>query len=263
MFERFIKSIMDFIVILFLILCLLTHTFFNQSFEWKTLANTDGLTLIGIVLALLSSILVKIPLFRKVVVAILLKLNIHHLDYRLEILTLAPETTTTEQVFNIFSESVTSFNYSSNDFDIKYEDSNKIMVYHRGIKANIEISKTSIIEGGKDCFLIRLDHVSEYRSIERNMKFVGNCFLEDLMNQMYTLKNISIRVSKKNSEYKVADMGVLLSARKYKVHHSRTEIQADRTTKITIDSNTGISMISTSRGDFINSIDALKKVLMS
>ncbi|WP_438498116.1 hypothetical protein [Paenibacillus sp. IHBB 3054] len=263
MFERLVKSIMDYIVILFLLLCLFTHTVFNQDFKWGSLANTDGLTLVGIVLALLSSILVKFPLFRRLVGAILLKTNFHHLDYSIEVLAFAPIGTTTTQIFDIFSESVISSGLTSNDYNIKYEDLNKITFYHRAIAGNIEISKTTIIEQGRDCYLIKIDSVSAYRSIENNIKFIGNCFLEDIMDQTFSLKNINVRISKKNSEYKVAQMGLLLSARKYKVQHSHIEIQSSRTTKITIDSNTGVSMISTSRGDFLNSIDALKTVLMS
>lgn len=254
---------MDYIVILFLLLCFISHTFLNQDFSWTSLANTDGLTLIGIVLALLGSILIKFSLFRRLIGAILLKLNFHNLDYSIEILVLVPETTTVTEIFDHFSDSAVTSDLSSNDYNIKYEDFNKIVFYHRALAGNVEICKTSVIEGGRHCFQIKLDGVSTYRLIERNIKFIGNCFLEDIMNKGFGLKTINTRLYRKNSEYKISQMGILLSARDYKIKHSHLEIQSSRTTKITIDSNNGVSMSSTSRGDFLNSIDALKTVLMS
>lgn len=263
MFEKLIKSLMEYIVILFLILCFITHTFFNQDFSWNSLANTDGLTLVGIILALLSSILVKFPFFRRVMGAILLKLNYHNLDYSVDILTFAPEISNVVEIFDLFSQSVVSSDLSSNDFNVKYEDENKVVFYHRALAGNVEICKTTIIEEGRNCFQIKLDGGTTYRSIERNMKFLGNVFLEDIMNKGYRLKSINTRVFKKNSEYKISQMGILLSVRKFKIKYSHLEIQSSRTTLITIDSNKGVSISSTSRGDFLNSIDTLKTVLMS
>lgn len=264
MFERLIKTATDYIVIIFLVLCFLSHTFFNSEFKWSSLANTDGLTLLAIVLALFASISIKIPVIRKLIGAILLKLNFHHLDYSIELKVLAPETTTTSsEIFDIFMDSIISGNFSSNDFDMKYEDINKISFFHRAIAGNVEITKTAFTEQGLNFFSIKIDGVSAYRSIEKNARFLGNRFLEDLSNKRFILKNIFIRIVRKNTEYKIAHMGLLLSARKYDVQSSHTEIKSNMTTKIIIDSNNGVSMISTSRADFIESIEALKTVLMS
>jgi len=256
------------ISILFLTLSFLSATFFNVNFTYKSLLNTDGLTLIGILFALVTLILQKIPIFRRFIIFLLLKFNFLQLDYRFEVLLTAPKNFKVDDFWMYFQESVINFQkFKSNDFKITFSNNNKIHSFHRAVGGNIEIEKTENFESdsNKDNnnWIFSIDGISPYRVLERNMNFVINTYLEMMSKEHIISEKISLTISKNNTEYDLEKIGVLLSARNYKLSQANIVIECNQDTIITLNSNFGVTMTSRNKGDFSNSLEALKSVLIS
>ncbi|CAH0346748.1 hypothetical protein [Bacillus sp. CECT 9360] len=269
MYKKVIDGIGFYFALSFIILSFFAHTFFNDEFTWRGMLNTDGLTLLGLLGAFLSMIVLKIPLLRRLIVSVLLKTNFLQLDYHITVNFKAAANENVEDLFLNFQEAIRSFQkFSSNDFSMNFSNHNKVKIFHRAIAGNVEIYKSSNDDEDEDCedltnWIIQIDGVSPYRVLERNINFLCNSYLELLSRRNVHSNKISITVSRRNSEYSLNNMGVLLSARKYNVNQAFVEITSNETTVITIDTNKGVAMTSRNKGDFLNSIEALKSVLIS
>ncbi|KAB7663381.1 hypothetical protein [Bacillus sp. B1-b2] len=268
MVKKLIDNVFYVISILFLTFSFLSATFLNENFTYRSLLNTDGLTLLGIIFALVALIFQKIPIFRRAIIFVLLRLNFWQLDYRFEISLCAPKEIKVEDLFKYFSESVENFdNFKSNKFKVNFTNKNKMKIFHRALAANVEFDKTIDYSSERDSNLnywnISVDGVSSYRIVERNIIFMINTYLEKILKDKIISTKINLTISKNNTEFDLEKIGVLLSARKYKLNHSNIQIDCNENTIITINSNYGITMTSQNKGDFSNSLEALKSVLIS
>ena len=268
MLKKIIDNVFYVISILFLAFSFFSATFFNENFTYKSLLNTDGLTLIGIIFALITLILQKIPIFRRGIIFFLLRFNFLQLDYRFDISISAPKDIKVENLFEYLQESVNGFDkFKSNEFNMHFSNKNKIKVFHRALAANVEIEKTMNYSPEDDPNLsywnISIYNVSSYRILERNINFMINTYLEQVAKHHIISRKISLLIFKKNTEYDLEQIGVLLTARKYKLSQANLQIDCNQNTIITINSDYGITMTSQNKGDFSNSLEALKSVLIS
>jgi hypothetical protein len=266
--KKIIDNVFYVISILFLTFSFLSATFLNENFTYKSLLNTDGLTLIGIIFALATLILQKIPIFRRVIIFFLLRFNFLQLDYRFEISIIAPKNIKVDNIFEYLQESVDSFDkFKSNKFKMNFSNYNKIQIFHRALAGNVEIDKTVDFTSEGDSNLhfwnISVDGVSAYRILERNINFMINTYLETMLKYNIKSEKISLLISQNNTEYDLEKIGVLLSARKYRLSQANLQIDCNQNTIITINSNYGITMTSQNKGDFSNSLEALKSILVS
>ncbi|MEK4245298.1 hypothetical protein MKZ20_08135 [Psychrobacillus sp. FSL K6-2684] len=260
MVPSILNQIFYVVSILFLVLSFLSATFFNEDFTFKSLLNTDGLTLIGIIFSLTTLILQKIPLFRRLIIFVLLRFNYLQLDYRLEVSVVTQKKYEVEDIWGFFEESVINFEkYKTNDYKFSYTSNNKIHSFHRAVGGNVHIEKTT----NNNNWTISIDGTSSYRILERNINFVINTYLEIMSKEQITSDKISLIISKNNTEYDLEKIGVLLSSKNYKMSHTNIEIECNTDTLITINSNYGITMTSKNKGDFSNSLEALKSILIS
>ncbi len=98
---------------------------------------------------------------------------------------------------------------------------------------------------------------------KKNIKFFINNFLEQLTSEQIQLEKINLTITNENTEYNLSDKGILIDPRKYKIRYSSVEIASSPNTTISINSTSGLSITSTSKGDFANAMDALKNILIS
>lgn len=251
----------------FLIVSIIAQIFYNDEFSWLSFANTDGLTILALFLALISLVALKIPVLRKIIIWIMLKLNFLQIDYRMSTTIEAPEDITLDQLFEQFELSVIEYRLDSNSYNQNFRSNNTLRIFHRALASNIEIKRIENDDYDSESelskWLLIIDGVSPFRIVERNITFMLNKYLDILSRKNIHSSKVSLTISKKNTEYKLVDMGILLSARNYEINNSYTEINASNSTVITIDNNVGITMTSRNKGDFANSIVALKNILIS
>ncbi|WP_256831974.1 MULTISPECIES: hypothetical protein, partial [unclassified Paenibacillus] len=143
-------------------------------------------------------------------------------------------------------------------------------IFHRGMAANIIIKKIASShyqehgdEINTNAWKLEINGGNVFHRMEKNIKFFINNFLEQLTSEQIQLEKINLTITNENTEYNLSDKGILIDPRKYKIRYSSVEIASSPNTTISINSTSGLSITSTSKGDFANAMDALKNILIS
>lgn len=278
MYKNLVNNIIYWISIVFLVGSIYVFVFHRENFTWQSLFGTDGLTLLGLLITLLFMIMQKIRLVRRGISWLLLTTNYNQLDYRFESLLITYGALSINDLINTFRTSLSNCGlFTSNTLEINRNTQIIYKVYHRGMAANFYIRKIpsdaeEILntdnqngdEESKEYWKIGVDGVSTFRIVNKNIAYVLNHFMEQLViNHRANPVLINLNISNTNTEYDLSDKGILLSRKEYNIGSAYVEIQSINSSRIIIDNNTGIFLTSRSRGDFISGLDILKNVLIS
>lgn len=273
MYKKFVENVLYIITIIFLVGSIYTYIFVNDSFSWTSLFGTDGLTFFGLLFALITTIAIKIPLIKRILSWILLRLNYSQIDYRTEaIIGLPPEKNLENIKEALISSLSKSTLFKQNTCDTNQNTEQVYSIFHRGMAANIIIKKavspqnidySNENDDPKSYWKIEINGGNVYHRMEKNIKFFVNNFLEELSLATATLEKINLTISNENTEYNLNDKGILINPRKYKIRYSSVEITSSPSTTISINSTSGLSITSRNKGDFSNAMDALKNILIS
>ncbi|MDF2065555.1 hypothetical protein [Bacillus sp. Cr_A10] len=273
MYPKFIEKILYIISMIFLGGSIYAYIFVNDDFTWISLFGTDGLTFFGLVIALVTMLAIKIPLIKRGIGWILLRLNYSQIDYRSEAIIILPAETNIDDIKRALTTSLSNSNlFKHNTKDINQNTDFTHSIYHRGMAANIIIKKTvpsQILEQtdestpSNNFWKIEVNGGNVFHRMEKNIKFFVNNFLEQLSIENAILDKINLTISNENTEYNLSDKGILINPRKYKIRYSSVEITSSPNTTISINSTSGLSITSRNKGEFSNAMDALRNILIS
>ena len=273
MYQKFIENVLYIISIIFLGGSIYAYIFVNDDFTWLSLFGTDGLTFFGLVIALVTMLAIKIPIIKKVMGWILLRLNYSQIDYRSEAIINMPAEKTIEDIKRALTISLSNSNlFKQNTQDTNQNTDFTYSIFHRGMAANIIIKKTVPPQSleqtnespeSKNFWKIEINGGNVFHRMEKNIKFFVNNFLEQMFLEKSSLEKINLTISNENTEYNLSDKGILINPRKYKIRYSSVEITSSPNTTISINSTSGLSITSRNKGDFSNAMDALKNILIS
>lgn len=268
MYKNIIDSLSYWIAIIFLVISFFAHTFFNDEFSWKSLLNTDGLTLLGILITFLSLIALKIPAIKKCIRWILLKIHYSQYDYRISILVNDyNKSEDIESLLEKFEDTINTTNYiNSNEWNENFRNNIRIKMFHRGLASNVELGKTHIPNPNNTStynqWTIIIDGVSNFRKIDDNIKYVTNNLLETLNEDNVKLSKISLIINKNNSELELKNIWLAINKKNYHINHSSIEITSNDSSVISVDTNVGITLTATNKGHFQSSIEIIKDLLI-
>jgi hypothetical protein len=273
MYQKFIESVLYIISIIFLTGSIYAYIFVNDDFTWLSLFGTDGLTFFGLLIALITMLAMKIPLIKRVIGWVLLRLNYSQIDYRSEAIINIPSEKKIEDIKRALITALSHSNsFKQNTQDVNQNTDHMYSIFHRGMAANIIIKKTVPPQSWEDpnedtstrnFWKIEINGGNVYHRMEKNIKFFVHNFLEQLTIESASLDKINLTISNENTEYNLSDKGILINPRKYKIRYSSVEITSSPNTTISINSTSGLSITSRNKGDFSNAMDALKNILIS
>jgi hypothetical protein len=272
MYKNLVNSILYWISIVFLIVSIYVYIFYNEDFTWQSLFGTDGLTFFGIIVALISMLSMKVVFFRKCVSWVLLKLNFSQLDYSFEVILEAPSDFTLEDFKRHFFSAVSSSgSIKDNTYNVNYNSTNTYRLFHRGLASNVSIKKIpstadfneSEEDVSQNLWKIENDGVTQFRIVERNLRFFTNSYLEYLNNSRVFSNKVVLKISKRNTEFNFIDKGILIDRKKYKINRSNIDILSEQNTYISLNSDVGITLTAKNKGDFNNAFHTLKNILIS
>ncbi|WP_285398101.1 hypothetical protein [Lysinibacillus sp. fls2-241-R2A-57] len=267
MYKNIIDTLSFWIAITFLVISFFAHTIFNNEFSWKSLLNTDGLTLLGIVFTFLSLVALKIPAIKKCIRWILLKINYSQYDYRISIFVNDyKKSEDIESLLKKFEGTINNSNFvNSNEWQEVFKNDIRIKMFHRGIAANVELGKTHIYEPNNTDFnqwTITIDNISNFRKINENINYVTNDLLETLNENDVKLSKISLSINKNNSELELKNIWPVINKKNYHLNHSSFEITSNDSSVISVDTNVGITLTAKTKGHFQSSIEIIKDLLI-
>lgn len=243
----------------------------KSNFDWQALFGTDGLTLFGILAALISLLGPKIPLIRRFISWCLLSINYSQIDYGFMIYMESQKVLPISDLRSVFEKSITSAGLNIENYDINNLTDTHFRIYHRELATNISIKSvpnaeftigTTLSEDRKhNLWEIKVDGVSTFRIFERNWRFLNNYFLESLLNSGLRIDRINLKIASSTTEINLGDKGILLDTQKYKILNSRIEIACPDDARILLEKG-GIYLLANSRGEFNNALDTVKNILL-
>lgn len=266
MYKRFIDSMLSWLSLIFLTIAFIASIKGMANFSVKSLLNTDGLTIIGIVFAFFMNLALKIPILRKVFLFILLHLTFKNFDYKIELRCTSADAITIEDVFKYFQETIEkSKSYGS----YKYNDITKnafvIKFYHRGMAANVRIKNITedVNEASENCneWLLEIDGVSKFPMLNRNVRYILDYFL-DSNSFKIDFKHMFVEIELNNSEIDIIELGGWINKKKYPIISSEIKFLI-RESSFIEKTKDGICLVAYTQGEFSEGFDILKLVLIS
>ena len=240
----------------------------NKTFF--SLLNTDGLALIGLIISLITMISLRWYYVRKAFNLILLNTNVANISYSLEINFESSEFSSIEDVKKVFFDTAGNFKkFKTKNFNFISENKNSYKFNFRQMASNCEIKLMDKIplEDDEDEFLYKwkfeINGVINFRTLNRNIKFLTNGFLEKLQEKDVKVKKINLLVSKEDTEFSIIDKGFFERIKIYEILSSRVTIDTCTTAKIELDSSKGLTLYSRNKGDFLNALEDFKFLLIS
>lgn len=271
MYQRLVNNVLYVVSIIFLIGSIYAYIFKNDNFNWFSLFGTDGLTFFGLIIALISMLAMKIPLVKRIFGWVLLRFNFSQIDNITEaVINFPPDKSIDNIKKSLFDSLATCTLFKNNKFDVNQSTNLTYSIFHRGMAANIIIKKIASPhhydceeEPNNNTWKLEINGGNVFHRMEKNIKFFTNNFLDFLTTEQMQLEKINLTITNENTEYNLNDKGILIDRKKYNIRYSNVEITSSPNTTISINSTSGLSITSTSKGDFINAMDALKNILIS
>ena len=267
MFYKFIEKIGFFLSVTFLMLSIYFGTVGNSQFSFKSLIGTDGLTLYGSIMALLTMLSLKWSGIRKIFRFILLRLNISEYDYKVNIQLSYKNDI---DVNSLTASSIDLLKREFNNNQLKYELNSKsisqVKYYIRSMASNFTVK--SIVNNTSDEYSLyykysfQFDGVSKYSRMNRNIKIVTN-MIEDLTKDGFIVNIISLKIDKLGSEANVATGGIIYNRKNVEIVSSNIVLKNNDDSNITINNLTGISLSSSSIIKFLSSYEIIQDILIS
>lgn len=270
-----VQKIMTFIfTVIFLIIAIYNNELFKllfieHSFDFKIikpLLNTDGLSLIALILSIVYIFLSQSYFFRKILNFIILKFSIANINYTLDI-TLKINAENELQIFEETLNEVISKNkkYKDTSSKILVSSKNKIQIFYKGLASIIDIQFTSFFEDEdeeniKKC-KISLSGTTNFRTIEENIRCILHSYLEKLPKDT-EINKISFTISKKDSELSIANKISLSDLNNFKVLSSSVHLETTNGSNITF-GDKGLSLTVRSIGEFVNAFEDFKYILIN
>lgn len=268
MYKRLIDSILSWLSLLFLIIAFIASIKGKTEFSIKNLLNTDGLTIIGIAVAFIMNLALKIPFLRKIFLFILMHLNFKNIDYKIQLRCTSVNSITLNDIFNYFQETIkkskcyNSYKYNDltkNDFIIKF--------YHRGMAANVRFKNiTEDVSGaseGANCneWLLEIDGVNKFAMLNKNVKYIIDHFL-DSNSFKIDFEYMFLEIELNNSEIDITEIGGWINRKKYPIISSEFKLSI-REASFIEKNNDGICLTAYTKGEFSEGFGVLKLVLIS
>lgn len=271
MYKRFVENFIYWLSALFLVGSIYIYVAKIAKFKWQGLFGTDALTLYGEVVALLLMLVNKIPIIKRVIAWALLMLNFWQIDYEVTVIMIAPDNFAIAKLRECFDKAVESCGlYKHHDYKVNRDTKVSYEIFHRAMAANVILRKIPVDQDAWDSdeqeltqWKVEVNGVSTYRILSKNVKFIINNFLESAYREHVSVKKLFLSISNKHTEYSLADKGILINPRKYRISNSQVSIDYNKTTAIIIDSNKGLQLTSLDRGDFANAFGSIKQILIN
>lgn len=253
----------------FLILAFLGQTFWNSNFKWSNLLNTDGLTLLGIVVTFIVNLAPKVKSIRKLFYFIFLKLNILNIDYEIRCQIKTDTSVDLKTIIRNFHECIKTSNlYLDTKYDLNWDNKASYKIYHRAMASNITIKNvTEAFQGfsndEREIWEIQIDSVNKFGNLEKNIKFLINTFIEKLQEyKNSSIDKIQLVLNSNSSEFDISNKFELVDNKKYEKVSATATIRISDKSNIQITNLRGLTLSSASKGDFVNGFDVIKSILI-
>ncbi|MGL6025023.1 MAG: hypothetical protein ACRC0F_10455 [Cetobacterium sp.] len=264
--KRYIEIVGFFLTVFFLIFAIIKNNLWNvRPFNLEKISpllNTDGLSLLGCIFGLIFAILNKSYYIRKCLNYIFLNLNTSNLNYSLEVVFKTKDTIDTEKIKETFTDLLESYKkYKSSNYDVLNFGKNKINIFYKSMASYVEF-KILEEEEGIIRWKISIKGTCNFKTIEKNVSFLVNCYLEKLIVEELKIDKIILSISEEDTEFSVVDKGLFEKIKNFKIIHPQITIKTSTSAQIIL-GKTGLSLYAKNKGDFIDAIEEFKYLLIS
>ncbi len=228
--------------------------------------NTDGLALVGVLLALYSSIMWKISFIRKVTNYLILNYIPKNINYEIEVVFVTKSNEEIQYYIDKFWDTAKSFSKFKSSNHTVLNSSNKIHLFDftpMASKIEIKFLKEQCKEKmvSEKYWKITNKGICTFRTINLNKDFLLNKFIEKLQEENFRLDKINFKILKQDTEIKLLNAKDINVIDDFELRKFNLLYDISLNTKIEIDSSTGITVFSDNKGDFIIAYNEFKSII--
>ncbi|MBX9179712.1 hypothetical protein HCG68_01895 [Paeniclostridium sordellii] len=248
---------MFYATILYLGISFYYATFGNTEFTVKSLLNTDGLTLLGIIITFTYTIMSKSEYIRYRINS--LRVNGKVFDYKITLMFDYKQEIDLENIKEAFDNVLSNYK-KIKILNIEATNTNKSFTkyYYRDIFSNINF----YLDRENNNLYIDLYGGITYKSITELVKFLVLDLLdENNFTKKLFFNRVELRLDSRNSEFKISNLILNDNIEKYKIMESYINIEVDENTDLKID-NGVIHMNSINKNSFFKSYEKIKSIII-
>lgn len=222
-----------------------------------SLLNTDGLTLLGIIITFIYTILSKSDYIRYKINSFIINSKVF--DYKVTLMFEYDQNIELANIKKIFDSTLLN-DRKIEKLNIEPLDTKKSIAkyYYRDIFSNVTFS----IDRDYKTLHIDLYGGITYKSITELVKFLILDLLgDDIFTKKIFFKRAELRLDARNSELKMSNLILNENIEKYKIMQSNINIEVDKNTDLKIE-NGVIYMNSINKSSFFKSYDKIKSIII-
>lgn len=231
--------------------------FGDGSFTIKSLLNTDGLTLLGIVITFIYTIMSKSEKIRYIINSVRIKNKIF--DFKMTVMFDYKQEIILEDIKKDFDDILSKYK-KIKVLNIEPTNTKKSIIkyYYRDIFSNVTFS---LDRESKKLFVDLYGGVT-YKNITDLVKLLVLDFLDrDLDSRKILFSRVNLRLDSRNSDLKMSNLVLNDNIEKYKIIESYINIEVDENADLKID-NGVIYIDSIRKNSFLQAFEKIKGIII-